>query len=462
MKKEDLLDLLEELRPDDEYIEEALTGRSDGQGEKVYAGKTHITPLKVIAPIAACLAVIIGAKFAITKLGVFSEPYSESGAVESTVTSDIAVMDIGAPTPKKLEFLAKCEQIVAEECERVSQGEIVWNARTMNLDLYGTDELLLYPQIDGATVDGVGVRVFRSGYDDEIIDLGSFGEKSDSIDLNAIYKDPYANPQFYYYHFVRTDGDKRYDRVQKINYSFSDERINAQTILEKITVDPDGSALSGSYKETYSRYGDGMVMYISRAEFLQYARAIPHMEQELCAFPGKQIEECESYLLSQNGLAQFSTRPLPDDLWKVNELDINEDGNYELLLSMYDYVNLNGVFVFGKNDDGGVVYLGSFDTEEGLCDPEKIERYNESDGRFWYYGSRVAYTEEAINRIVAGKDGFSTEKILTHIFFTATESESDVFLIGENEVTRAEYDKESSKYRDISFFYGNRYDLNAL
>ena len=70
MKNDELFDMITELKIDDEYVEEALTGGSDSDGAKVYAGRqTRVSPLRIIASVAACLAVFAAAGLIFANIG---------------------------------------------------------------------------------------------------------------------------------------------------------------------------------------------------------------------------------------------------------------------------------------------------------------------------------------------------------------------------------------------------------
>lgn len=68
MKREELFDLLEYA--DDKYIEDAICDDFDeSRPVEVRAGKTRITPIKIIAPIAAAIALTAAAGVAVSNIG---------------------------------------------------------------------------------------------------------------------------------------------------------------------------------------------------------------------------------------------------------------------------------------------------------------------------------------------------------------------------------------------------------
>lgn len=436
MKNEELLELLSELKINDEYIEEALTDEPDPQGIRVYAVKKHVTPAKIIAPIAACLAIAVGVRVAVSNINMHPAPYTESTSHSGPIQA------IGTPTPEKLAFIEECKEIISNECELISQNETVWNTRLINITLEGEDDFLIYPQINGETVDGVGVRVFGRDIDGKALDLGSFGEKSDNIDITEIFRDPDRKPKFYYCYFSFAENGRHYDRVQKIFYDSIKKEIYTETYLEKAVTASDGTLGSDDYSEFYSSYDNKRRCFITRAEYLRTVRTLPYIEKALCTFTSEEIEECEKSVLTMNGLEEFIYQIVPSSAWNVNEIDINEDGKDELLLSMYDYVDLNGVFVFAKNG-GAPEYVGSFDTDEGLCNPEIIKRYSSPDEKFWYYES-VDTSKQELHKIICGDGELYTETIISYMCNPT--SGYHYWWIGTEEVSYSEYAEEKKKY----------------
>ncbi len=101
MKKEELLDLITELKVDDRFIEEAMVDDLDGRNPvKAYAASTKRSPMRIIAPVAACLAVIAGAGFVLKNMGSPNvapiTPASEGSASESDETSSAESIDNGS------------------------------------------------------------------------------------------------------------------------------------------------------------------------------------------------------------------------------------------------------------------------------------------------------------------------------------------------------------------------------
>lgn len=215
MKNEELFDLITQLKVDDEYIEKALTDDPDNQISKAYAGKTHITPIKIIAPIAACLAVFSATGLVISnrnRLPVRSDNASglaasitESSTSESTENSTEEITESSAPEstkPYNYEYILankkpfpandpvlvkECKDFIKDKFAEVLQEDTTWQTNNLDIDFDDLNELLLCPRINGRSIKGVGVCVFKRTPDDGMEYIGSFGSEFSSMDIDNFY-----------------------------------------------------------------------------------------------------------------------------------------------------------------------------------------------------------------------------------------------------------------------------------
>lgn len=119
---------------------------------------------------------------------------------------------------------------------------------------------------------------------------------------------------------------------------------------------------------------------------------------------------------------------------------------------------MRGVFVYDKDCE----YLGSFETEKGLCDPELIELYDMNGERYWYYlgivGSEVHTSSgfasrmdrASINRIISKDGSFSTERLMQHDIIWDDDNSTKnlyVYYVGDREVSESEFKKVNIYYK---------------
>lgn len=449
MKKEELFDLFGQV--DDKFIEEALRDFEEYDSHRpveVLPGKTKITPLKIIAPIAACLAIAIGAGVVISnrdKLTVTSPNSSVAASNSANYNSGL--------TPTEEDFFEKCKNIVMGESKLISQNGTVWQTRMLDVDFDGEDEFLICPQIDGIAIPEIGVRVFRKT-ENGAEDLGSFGNYSESIDLDAIRKDERDGVLNQYYYCVANDHLKgEYDGIRFVSYSAADGKVNGDKHLLRVTEawwldSPDVLLAEGTLKD--GRY-EGVEQVFNK-KIMEFPEDVVDM---FCEFNQTEIAKCEENILIRKGKRELEDMLTPG-MWHTGEYDINSDGKKELLISLFNFSNMRGVYVYNSDCE----YLGSFETEKGLCDPELLHYDREKE--FWYYcgaeltdkrsedGRYTRCDRVSINKLLVDDNKFSTERFMHYdlIWNDDTDVSFDryVFWIGNEEVDEKEFRETAQRY----------------
>lgn len=168
---------------------------------------------------------------------------------------------------------------------------------------------------------------------------------------------------------------------------------------------------------------------------------------------GFDLEECKEMLLEHLDASEDEER-----IWQSNVVDVDNDGSTELLLASGSIDDLPGVYVFAKTDNG-VKMIGSFDTEENLCNPQSLLRYNKDYVDFWYYptyqssvseNGLIKVSERSLYKIIADDNGISAEQMLSE-GVRITEDGKDTYsfdTICGQDVTLKEYYEEWRKYSD--------------
>ena len=471
MKNDKLFDMLEEFKVDDEYIDEALTGSSDSRGTKVYAGKTR--PMKIIAPIAAALAVFAAAGIVFAnrdKLPInngalspaSSSEESENNNTESTENSntestwqgqtytDHTLELWGWSVPSQTEYVDKCVDIVMGMYSDKLQGDVTWQAGEMDIEFDGWGyELVVCPQINGKSVKGVGACIFKkySASNDPAY-VGSFGSDFDTIDLDDIQMIYNYDEKIAYYFSCNEEYEKCTDTLQRL--WLDNNAVHDETYLRLVKTYPDNASSDTPYTETAYRYGEK----ISTEQLLSEWRSVQDLTKGVIlptpntssdAHLGKQ--ECVQLLIDKYNV------PVSANSFHrvIYYIDVNNDGVDETVIEFRNCKQLRGMYVFSS--DGKLI--GEFDLEGyryrgyAIGSIDTISR-RFSAGIFPFddngknsYGFRTFRTGEsalkiwAIDeayRIVVNEDGtLSAEKALE------ADYGSEVFKINGEEVSYDEY-----------------------
>lgn len=427
MKNEELFDLLEQV--DNKYIEEAVLDDFDDETRPVAvrAGKTRFTLLKTALPIAACLAVVIGTGAVVSHVNKLEQSKKSEQSQEELIDpkafiqvdftdkdyeaiydSNTIYLDFETDEIER-NFIAECISIVTDESGLIAQNETTWTVRKLFLGYDIRDDYLIYPQIDGKTVPGVGVRVFQKmrGYSSkfgetfDVRDLGAFAKSCESFDPDLLFNYPNFGGTAYYYYYETTEGSVTKQSIQKVFHNLETGNIIDIPRYQKIT------------------HGDDVKFYsngesISEDKFTSIWNRFAHIPKIYWQVTEEEVDECKELLKANHGIAAD---------WNgqcgIAELDLNFDGTSEILLSPL-HKDVYGVYVYGRTNSG-FEEIGSFDTDTGTCQAEEVEIYYGTETfRYPYYPAtkKTDYkdglggvAEFSINKIEFDDDGnlYTTE-----------------------------------------------------
>ena len=496
MKNDKYLNLLEEFKVDDEFIDEALTGNSGDRGIKVYAGKTK--PVKIIAPIAACLAVFAaaGIVFANRDKLPINPNSSLSPASESTDSdeekldyimnefnsrnedSDIGTIISNDSEPKikvypqvvppylDTIFHRNCWDFITDKYADLLQGEITWwKDGDIDIDFDGEFESLVCPQIDYETVEGVNVCVFRRvGYYCDAEYLGKLSSNFTEKFFDGIYfVTDEANKCYYYFDCVE-EYEKCIDTVYKIYYDKEANAVREVTYLQLVKTYPNDALSHTPYTLTAYRYGEE----ITEDQLMDEWRRIQNVSRDEEILPTPDVfdghrgtNENIQILVDKYGLPMTA-----NSLHRVVQyLDINLDGEDETVIEFRNCEQLKGFYVFSS--DGRLI--GEFDPDcyrkqgwggiaGGMATytDECLFLYSGSDESYYYYMTHHSgrdryhsWLEEEIYKIAVNADGtLSAVPILEENHGLP---DDECYKINGKAVTSEEYWKEENKYSDHLF-----------
>lgn len=450
MKKEELFDLITELKVDDKFIEEALGTDLDGRSPvKVYAGNTKRSPMKIIAPVAACLAVMAGAGIVLAnniKLPVSgdngpgaSASTTQTSTTESTTSSTAENSEPGytfidySPFPSQnKEFVDMCKNVVTSKFAQTLPDNVTWQEENMDVDFDGRNELLLCPWANNKSIKGVGVCVFERGVNDKAIYLGSFGRKFSTMDIKNFFVIKNDDTEDILYFNNDEENGICVDSIQKLSFDKDTNTIQEQTYLrlEKTYSD-------AQYTETAYRYGSE----ISKKELLDEWSSLYQKDviqrRDIVPLPNvsdphSAAAECVRVLVDKYDVPLSGGSPA--SLHRtVQSFDINGDGKEETIIEFRRCEQLPGIYVFSSDGEligeldlegeRGTLHLtGSIDSVgrklyNGIC------KYENGDESFYYYHSThieertyhgyAGVAKSLINKIVVNEDGtLSSEAIV--------------------------------------------------
>lgn len=487
MKKEELFKLAEEFKVDDEYIEEALTGNSGDRGIKVYAGKTK--PIKIIAPIAACLAVFTAAGIVFAnrdKLPINNTSLSPASSGESLsdeekleqVFEDFKDRDKYAdivnsvtdtdnegktivyphiiPIWQDPAFAQNCMDHFLDKNPQISMDNVTrWYDDYIDIDFDGSAEYLLCVEVDHVPAE---VCVFRRvGIYSEAEYLGSFGSAFPEKYFGDLYCVSDIVNKCYYYFDNTEEYEKCTDSIRKVFFDKNTNSIQDITYLQSVKTYPNDASSDTLYTETAYRYGEE----ISIDQLLNEWDSLQGSADELEILPVPNVsgahngtDGCVQMLVDKYGLSTSA-----NSLHRVvRYLDVDQDGNDETLIEFRDCEQLKGIYVF--TSEGKLI--GELDTEGyrgqnwrmggDLAEIRvnyNIFRYEENGETYycylsWHSGSDTYSTwlEEEIYRIVVNADGTLGAVAVIECSYEG----DDWFRINGKEVSKEEFADEMDKY----------------
>lgn len=482
MKKDELFDLITEFKPDDAFVEEAL-GEREGAPVRVYAGKAK-SPMRIVAPVAACLAIAAaaGIVFANVNRGKPAVgPASEGSALESGETSEAEstppdnneIMPTGEwvfPS-HHADLVEECKDSIKSKFAQVSQSDAIWQADNMDIDYDGYNELLLCPRVNGSSVKGVGVCVFKVNPDDgDAAYIGSFGCESGSMDLDKFYFDFNTDDEIIYYFNNDEENEKCVDSIQELFLDKSTGIIQEQTYLRLVKTYPNDASSDTPYTETAYRYG----AEISTEQLLsEWKTAGEHDNFVIVPTMNGFDAHCEmseyvqllvdKYNVPLNGASLNSLHRT------VQSLDINDDGENETVIQIQNCEQLRGIYVFST--DGKLI--GEFNLEGkwgdswgtgridtiSLNTPAEIQKFENDSESYYYFRTiqtetrilnpgRHSVAKWSIYKIVVNEDGtLGAEAIVEYgTEFVGGEGTRDVCRVNGKDVSREELVTEISKH----------------
>lgn len=494
MKKEELLDLITELKVDDRFIEEALSDDLDERAPvKAYAGNTKRSPMRIIAPIAACLAVIVGAGFVLKNMGSPNiepiTPASEWDGLASAETSNTeseensaaessyvgySFLDLTTFPSQNNEFVDKCKNIVLSQFgELFPDGATwTWQVEDEDFDLDGYNELVLCPWVNHRSVKGVGVCVFKRGRNDAAIYLGSFGGEFTTMDIENFYIFKNEDTKDFLYFNNNDEDGKCIDSIQRLFFNKDTNTLQEENYLRLVK-----DYSNGQYTETAYRYG----IKISPEELLnEWNSHQTELRDSLQFLPLPNVSgahnaaaECVQLLVDKYEVP--FTDGSPASLHRtVRTFDINGDGEDETVIEFRHCEQLPGVYVFSSDGrligeidlegERGELYVSTYITRRyytGIC------KYENGDESYYYYRSN--HSEErtgngwarvskwAINKIVVNADGTLSSKVIMEDgaeFIDDTGlAYRDICQVNGEDVTLSGYTKEERKYPGTDYTF---------
>lgn len=463
MKKDELFDLITEFKPDDAFVEEAL-GEREGAPVRVYAGSSKKSPMRIAAPIAACLAVAAAAGFLVVNVNrdkLAAGPAAsieESSEVDETNTTDEhsepEVKEHSGSVNMRLgTFMEKCYDKVGEENPEIDD----WTCGFCDIDFDGEDDFLLCAESKLGIPQGKGIRVFKQGTRGEVLDLGTIGARFDAIDLENIYlvRNEVNNEHLYFINYEK-DG-KCVDDIQRVVFDESTDTVREESYLRLVKNTADGTmkAFRNNVEITVDELLNEWNSHKTSKTGVDYF-PLPNVSD-----PHGAAAEYVQLLVDKYNV------PSEGDLTSlhrtVKSLDINNDGEDETIIAFRNCAQLRGMYVFSSDGE----LIGELDNEGergemfgydgisvGRLLYDAVYKY-EGGGESYYYffsahsesnGNR-SVMQNAINKIVVNEDGtLSTEKI--------TEQGYDINGVKINrvygeDVSLEEWYAEAQKYKHI-------------
>lgn len=490
MKNDELLDMLNDFKPDDKFIEEALnTDFADVSIARV--GKARLSPMRIIAPIAACLAVAVGVKIAVTLKGMpqnINENASSSANITRSQTGasqtacSVKTEDVSVDYAD-IEFISEdeeeqCKQILAEKYgvsyDRLKDA--VFTRKTLNLDDKGIPELILHPYNVGELKGMYVFNVFGDTprligvLDPEGDRYRNTSEISGELDICQYSM---GKGSFFYYETASVDSrELDGESVEVGEFAINKIVVNEDGTLGTVKLIADGAEFVGENSLETRRF---LRVNGEDVSADTYQRELNKYDLKDCFLSCDDIvdfDEIKPFVEVLSDKYGVSVGTLENSVCHLKTIDINGDNRKEYIVCFSRVVSdkLKGMYVFAK--DGGVPrFIGELDPngERGGSTWRdrsiNIRTYKyKIDGKSLYYYHSAAITERhdlpgwactmeySVNKIVVNADGtLSTEKLCScgarFIDNNSYETE-DFYCVNGKEVSEKEYYLESRKYAE--------------
>ena len=430
-KNDELLDMLTELKLEDRHIDEALGNDPESAGGmKIYAGNTKRSPMRIVAPIAACLAVFAAAGIIFANKSTNRPNVCPAAQGSGEIVDEASVPDTDTDTDNNsedssfeddinvaaltdFEFVEKCKELVARENGFVSPGDVEWQESRNDIDFDGEDELLLLPTIDQFVIDGVGVRVFKRT-PDEIRDLGAFATELKLIFLDSRYHYYDENARkYYYYNFYETN-ESCVETIYEVSLDEETGKLREQPYLRFATTYPEDENSDTPFSDTAYRYGEE----ISTEEIFEEWLAMPDMPAINGLYGGMDMKIAVEALIEKHNIPVSDYNELSR---AVGAPDINGDGRDDVIITFEGCEQLPGIYVFAH--DNGIKLIGEFDANGESIDsiPRK---FTDGGDSFYLYrtrkyekrtvddGSEWETEKYEVHKIIVNADGSLGEEVI--------------------------------------------------
>ena len=485
MKNEKLFDMLTEFKVNDEYIEDALIGASDVHGEKVYAAiKPRKSPMKIIASVAACLAVFAAAGLVVANVGRMSAKPDNSLSAPASTDEDTESIDTesmnglyGKKDPDKAvwgwgvasltEYVEMGKSLISSVYARELQGDVTWQKGDLDIDHDNVHELLLCPQINGKSVKGVGVCVFKKyDLDSDPVYIGSFGADVDTMSLDDFHLNWSEDTDVSYYFTHSEENGECVVGVQKLY--IENNAVCDDNYLRLATDYPSDASSGTQYTQTAYRYGEEISIKELLSEWntvktcwLGDVLPTPNTSSDAHSAMSEYVQ-----LL----IDKYDVPATANSLHRViDQMDINNDGVDETVIEFRNCEQLRGMYVFSadgkligefdlKGERYGMGYVsgGNIDTVRARFSAG-IFPYNDNGETYYCFdtnrtghednesGGWHEWGEQETNRIVVNEDGTLSSVAVMEENYNRN---NEYFKINGEEVTQEELWAEQYKYYD--------------
>lgn len=402
LKNDELLDLITELKVDEAFVDEAF-GEQDGAPVRVYAGAKR-SPMRIVAPIAACLAVAAAAGVLVVNVNRGKIAFGPAASIEES--SEPEVIDETSEPEETKAFVENCKDIVTAELTDGLPEDAEWVEMYFDIDFDGEDELMLCPHVNREKLGGVpGVRVFKNNGAGDVIDLGAFHLYDDSVAQFHYrdYEDENGNIISVWEAFdeavdyVDEDNKKCYtftyepgfethsNVVYEIYYNEDTGVIEEREYLRFATTYPEDEGSSTPFADAAYRYG----VEVDVKELLAEWKAIPNIPAPWVGYGGKVgtiiIADtlAEKYGVSEEDYEALM-RPCRGEIVYAGDgkacfafggIDASGSGRTQDFVTITNCEQLRGFYIF-EEGNGEIRLIGAFDLEGERIDSNHVDIYD--------------------------------------------------------------------------------------